>query len=82
MAIDKIKKSDDRKPVRDKIDRIKIQTDGHRIKNETIKLNVTKTKNKKLRDQIDMLRKELMSKREECKHLIKMTDKARSLAEE
>jgi hypothetical protein len=60
VAIDKIKKSDDRKPVRDKIDRIKIQTDGHRIKNETIKLNVTKTKNKKLRDQIDMLRKELM----------------------
>lgn len=81
-AIDKIKKADDRKPVRDKIDRIKIQTDGHRIKNETLKLNQTKTQNKKLRDQIDMLRKELMSKRDECKRLVKMTDKARTLAEE
>lgn len=38
-AIDKIKKPDDRKPIRDKIDRIKIQTDSHRMKNETIKLN-------------------------------------------
>ncbi len=82
IAIEKFKKADEKKPIRDKIERIKIQTDAHRIKNETLKFNVTKTKNKKLRDTIDMLRKELMSKQDECKRLYKMTDKARQLAEE
>jgi len=81
-AIDKIKKPRENKPVLDKRDHIAIKSNTNRIKNETLKLNATKTTNKKLRDQIDVLRKELMSKKEECKRFSKLTEKAKTLAEE
>lgn len=84
QVIDRIKKTDskNKEPIQDKLDKIQIQTHAHKIKNETIKMNVTKTQNKKLRADIDMLRKELMSKQDECNRLIKKTNKAKKLAEE
>jgi hypothetical protein len=48
-AIDRVAKPDKLKPTRDKIDKIEIGTNVHRIKTETIKLNSTKTENQKLR---------------------------------
>lgn len=54
----------------------------HKTKHATIKMNVTKTENQRLREQIDMLRKELNSQRDESKRLTKLTEKAKALAEE
>jgi coiled-coil domain-containing protein 63/114 len=79
-TIDRINKSDNRKPIQDKRDKIEMAANSHKAKHATIKMNVTKTENQKLREQIDMLRKELNSKKEESKRLIKMTEKAQTLA--
>ena len=63
-------------------EKVQIKSNSTKIKNETLKLNATKTQNLKLRAQIDVLRKELMSKKDECKRFTKLTEKARTLAEE
>ena len=49
QAIDRIKNPEQKKPSQDKIDQIQISTKSHKIKNETIKMNVTKTENLKHR---------------------------------
>lgn len=47
--------------------KIKINSQNKNVKNERIRLNVTKTKNEQLKREIDMLRKELKSSKAECK---------------
>ena len=81
QAIDRIKNPEQKKPAQDKLDAIEISTKGKKIKNETIKLNITKTQNLNYRSQIDMLRKDMTSKKDQVKKLNKLTKKARKLAE-
>ena len=68
--------------MRDKINKIETAANSHKIKIETVKFNNTKTQNLKLRNQIDVMRKELLAKKSESERLIKLTEKAKKLATE
>jgi hypothetical protein len=47
--------------------KIKINSQNKNVKNERIRLNMTKARNEQLKKEIDLLRKELMSSKAECK---------------
>lgn len=47
--------------------KIKINSQSKNVKNERLRLNTTKTRNEQLKREIDVLRKELMSSKAECK---------------
>jgi hypothetical protein len=51
------------------------------VNNERIRLNMTKAKNQQQRKQIDMLRKELTSSKNECQRYDKQIKKSRKEAE-
>ena len=69
-------------PIDDKLDKIKLGSQTHSIKNQTLALNQTRTQNLSYRREIDMLRKELMSSLNECKRLTNATKKVRKIAEQ
>ena len=60
---------------------IKITSTNKMVNNERIRLNMTKAKNQQLRFQIDMLRKELTSSKNECSRYDKSIKKSRREAE-
>lgn len=64
-----------------KKDNIKIQTSVKNVNNERVKLNQTKAKNQKMRQQIDVLRKELTSAINEVQRVKKNIKKAKKEAE-
>ena len=76
-AVEKIKPVD----IDDKRDGIKLNSQAHSIKNQTLALNQTRSQNLSLRREIDMLRKELISSLNECKRLTNQTKKVRKIAE-
>jgi len=59
--------------VTDKRDQIRLDSQQHAIKNEQLSLNQTKSKNKELKREIDMLRREIMYKNGETDRLLKLT---------
>ena len=61
--------------VDDKLDYIRLDSQEHAIKNEQLSLNSTKSKNKDLKREIDMLRKEIMYKNGESRRLQQLTKK-------
>ena len=63
------------KAVDDKRDYIRLDSQGHAIKNEQLSLNQTQSKNKELKREIDMLRKEITYKNMEGKRLLNLTKK-------
>lgn len=65
----------------EKKDNIKLQQDSNAIKNETLKLNDTKSKNQTLKREVNMLRKELCQSQNGYKKLQSMTKKMRKMAE-
>ena len=69
------------KAVKDKLDYIKLDSQEHAIKNEQLSLNQTKSKNKDLKREIDMLRKEIMYKNGEGKRLQNLTRKMHKKAQ-
>ena len=70
------------KAIDDKIDTIKLDSQSHAIKNEQLSLNQTVSKNKDLKREIEMLRREIMYKTNETKRLSKLTNKMHRKAEE
>ena len=55
--------------LQDKYTKIKIDSSKKNINNERLLLNITKTKNEHLRKEINMVRKELISSKNECGRL-------------
>ena len=70
------------KPINDKLDKIRLDSQGHAIKNEQLSLNQTKSTNKELKREIDMLRREIMYKNNETKRLQNLTKKMHKRAEQ
>jgi len=61
--------------------KVKIDRSQKNVKNERIRLNMTKARNEELRQQINMLRKELTSSKSECFRYDKQIKKSRREAE-
>lgn len=67
--------------LQEKKTQIAITSSNKMVNNERIRLNMTKAKNQQLRKQIDMLRKELTSSKDECSRYDKQIKKSRKEAE-
>ena len=72
----------DMQETKDKRDYVRLNSQGHSIKNEQLALNQTKSKNKDYKREIDMLRKEIMYKNNEAKRLNNLTRKMHKKAEQ
>lgn len=70
------------KHVDEKLDQIRLDSQSHAIKNEQLSLNQTKSTNKELKREIDMLRKEIMYKSGETKRLSDKTKQMHKKAEQ
>ena len=70
------------KAVDDKRDYIRLDGQEHACKIEQLSLNQTKTKNKQYKEEIDMLRKEIMYKNSESRRLENLTKKMHKKAEQ
>ena len=66
----------------DRRDHITLDSQKHSIKTEQLKLNATGSKNKELKREIDMLRREIMYKNGETRRLQNLTQKMHRKAEQ
>ena len=67
--------------LQDKMTKIQINSTQQKVNNERLRLNMTKAKNVELRRQIDLLRKELTSSKNECERYSKTIKKSKKEAE-
>ena len=66
----------------DELDKIRLSSQKHAIKNEQLSLNQTKSQNKQYKREIDMLRREIMYKNGEMGRLVNLTKKMHRKAEQ
>ena len=67
--------------LQDKMTKIQINSTQQKVNNERLRLNMTKAKNVELRRQIDLLRKELTSSKNECERYSNTIKKSKKEAE-